>query len=106
MTQTPTDKLRLNAERQFVARYVRAAIQLGYSLSVFDGEEVTLRRSTDAAAILDAMFTVDHETLHVYAGSKRLGWLFFVHGNEPEEVLNDYTASLEHVVTAAENGAR
>jgi hypothetical protein len=102
---TAADKMRLNAERQYVARYVRAALEAGYSLSVFDGEEVTLRRSTDSAAILDAMFTTDGDVLHVYEGSKRLGWLFFVYGNDPEEVLNDYTTNLEPVVRAAEDGA-
>ena len=64
----------------------------GCKITVFDGEETTLVDSTDAAAILSAMFTTDEDYLHT---TGPIGWVRFIYGNDGWDVINDYTTNLE-----------
>jgi len=90
-------KPRIRVEQK-IARYcVRQLLAAGYSLSVFDGEEVTIERSKDAATVVNAMNTTDDDYLFVYEdGEKdRKGWVRFVYGNDGGDVICDYTTNLD-----------
>jgi hypothetical protein len=96
-TLAPSVKRRVAVEQK-IARYaVKHLIEAGFALSVFDGEEVTVKRSTDVVAICNAMATTDEDYLWVHrAGEKqRCGWLFFVYGNDGYDVISDYTTNLD-----------
>ena len=102
-----TLKLRQKIERNIVELVVRSAIEAGYELSVDDGEEITLKRSRDRAAIMNALFTTDEDRLWFsrpgdasIKGSPKMyhGWVFFVYGNDGHYVINDYTTNLENVL--------
>ena len=63
----------------------------GCSLSVHDGEERTLSRSTDAAAVFAALGTTDADTLSVHAGPLGLGSFVLIYGNGPGELIADHS---------------
>lgn len=50
-------------ERQIIVALVEDALAAGYALGVNDGEETTLKRCTDEAAIFAALSTTDEDYL-------------------------------------------
>lgn len=94
-------KLRQELERKIARAVITQAINLGYSIDVDDGEEITLRHSQDVKAILKAMFTTDEDWLILRRG-KESGWVRFVYGNGGYDVVNDYTVNLEPVMGPAD----
>jgi hypothetical protein len=88
---------RMRIERRIVKATIKEALAAGYEVTVCDGEEFPLQRSTDAAAILKAMFSTDEDGLWLYkpGAEKRDGLVYFVYGNDGWDVINDYTVTLE-----------
>tara|TARA_R110000868_G_scaffold47912_1_gene156421 strand:+ start:420 stop:812 length:393 start_codon:yes stop_codon:yes gene_type:complete len=87
-------------EARVVRKLVKAAIAAGYSVSVNDGEEWTVKRSTSTKVIFDALATTGEDTIRISAAdpSKTTGWhgagsFCLIYGNDPsgEEILADYT---------------
>jgi hypothetical protein len=94
---SPSVKPRIRIEQK-IARYtVRALLRAGFLLSVYDGEEITVERSADAATICNAMFSTDEDYLFVYEDGQaaRNGWVRFVYGNDGYDVICDYTTNLD-----------
>jgi len=88
-------------EKMIAERCIHDLLAAGYSLSVYDGEETTLRRCTRPTVILAAMATTDEDYLLVHplgANKPRIGWVRFIYGNAGWEVINDYTTNLETVL--------
>ena len=46
-------------EKGIAKRVVRAAIEAGYTVSLHDGGEYTVKRSRNLSEVVGAMFTVD-----------------------------------------------
>lgn len=91
---------RIRLEEKIAARVVRTFLRAGHMISVCDGEEYPIKRATDEAAILAAMFSTDVDRLLVRKvgaerGAPPLGWVLFVYGNDGVDVISDYTESLE-----------
>lgn len=93
-------------EKIIAKRCIGDLLKAGYSISVNDGEETTLRRSTDHRAIFAAMATTDEDWLCVHKAEQPIypedddtrrsfGWVRFIYGNEGPYVINDYTTNLE-----------
>lgn len=83
-----------DGERAYARAIVRDVLSRGLSLSVFDGEEWTVSRSTNAQEILEALATTDMDELIVSdASGARLGWLQLIWGNDPDgsELIADCT---------------
>lgn len=79
-----------------ISAFVDDALKLGHLLSVNDGEEFTVKRSTDRAAILGALGTTDADTVVIRrADGERIGSVMLVYGNEPGVVICDHTDSPE-----------
>jgi len=101
-------KTRQLIEREIAERVIADALAAGYSLGVHDGEEITIHHSTDAAAVLSAMFTTDEDRLFIYKQDgpqgKRdwFGWVFFIFGNDGWDVVNDYTTNLAGIMVGAD----
>jgi hypothetical protein len=96
------------AQRQAIERAIAAAaidgiLAEGHEIDVYDGEETTLRRSRDKAAILAAMFTTDEDRLYVRHryGTRYFGWVQFIYGNEGWDVIQDNTTNLDRDLAAA-----
>ena len=84
-------------QQQKAKRIIRAALGQGLSVTVADGEGgFFLRRSTDYAAIVDAIGEMDMDELIFYrADCSRAGWMMLVWeaGGTAEELPADYTAN-------------
>jgi hypothetical protein len=82
-------------EKTAAAKLVAAAISSGYTVSVNDGEEWTVKRSTAKAAILDALETTGEDTIRIRdnASGEMIGDIFLVWGNAPDgsELICDHT---------------
>lgn len=81
-------------ERRVAASTIADLLKAGYTVSVNDGEEITLRDSTNPAAILEAMFSTDEDYLLANGPSLPSGWVRFVYGNDGPDVINDYSTNL------------
>ncbi len=91
----------ISIEAQIIKVTIRALLEAGFLISVYDGEETTVHESTNAATIFAAMKTTDEDYLYVWSpegGGLLKGWVRFVYGNEDIEVINGYTISLNLVM--------
>lgn len=87
-------------EAKMARALVRTALAKGYAVSVNDGEETTVTRSTDRDAILAALASTDADCLTIHradfnnaSGHHVAGSLYLVWGNEPDgsELIADHT---------------
>lgn len=76
------------------ATLVTHALEQGYAVSVHDGEEYVLRKSTDFAAIWQAMGSTDADTLQLYRDGRSAGWVLLIWCNGVD-VISDYTVDLD-----------
>ena len=87
-------------EGQVMKSAISELIAAGFVLSVFDGEEITVKKSTDESAIFAAMRTADIDTLYADRpnGDGRENcrrFVQFVYGNDGWDVIADNSSSLE-----------
>jgi hypothetical protein len=73
-------------------------IAAGYAVSLSDGEEWTVKASTDVAELVAAAQTTDGDTLRVWDRAKPLGFVSFVYGNSASEVIADYSCAHEELL--------
>jgi hypothetical protein len=81
-------------ERGVATRLVRAAIHAGYTVSVYDGEEYTVKRSRQERQILEALASTEEDTLVIRDSvGERIGALMLIWGNDEtgEELIADHT---------------
>jgi hypothetical protein len=81
-------------ERGVATRLVRAAINAGFTVSVYDGEEYTVKRSKSEAVILPALASTESDVLVIRdSAGARVGDLCLIWGNDPdgEELIADHT---------------
>lgn len=102
-------KLRQELERRIARIVIEDLLAAGFAVSVsIEDMNSTMPRdheiwqSTDAEAILKAMFAADEDWVKVYraplnpkGGVLPDGWVRFVYGNSGYDVVSDYTTSLE-----------
>ena len=96
-------------EKGIAKRVVRAAIEAGYTVSLYDGGEWTVKRSRKLSEVVGAMFTVDEERLDIRNSEGGLiGNVWFVYGNDGYDAINDYTdtETMEKLLRDADEYAR
>jgi hypothetical protein len=82
-----------SSDRAGIRQAIRAVRAAGWELSsVWDGEEVLAVRTEDEA--IEAVTAVDSATLNLTRDSDA-GSILFVLGNDPEEVVCNYTTNLD-----------
>lgn len=92
-TTTPID-----LEKRAAGRIIRRALAQGYLVSVNDGEEWTVKRSTKLREIMASLCSTDSDLVLLRkADGARIGSILFIWGNSPEEVAADYTDKPEIV---------
>jgi hypothetical protein len=85
---------RIRTEGKMCGALVQALLDRGATVSVNDGEEWVVKRSTDKATIIAALFSTDEDQLVARdAEGNRLGWFHLVYGNDGTDVLSDYSAN-------------
>jgi hypothetical protein len=97
---------RLRAERRVATKLVNAALKAGYAVSVNDGEEWVVTKSTDRIDILLALGSTDEDVLVLRHTTKstgwvgctanpgdRIGWFHLVYGNADDgsELISDHS---------------
>jgi hypothetical protein len=91
------------SREQTAARWlVKRCLSDGYTLSVHDGEEWACIRSTDFAAVWDALGNTGSDILRLRKGGEHVGSFSLVWGNAPDasELIADYTDDSEGVMNA------
>lgn len=89
-------------ERRIVSRLIAAALRKGYAISVNDGEEWTVRQSTDADIITNAIATTDRDTLSFRAEGKHIGSILLIWGNDEDVISNsDDTDHINTIIAEA-----
>lgn len=83
------DKYATAGEKKVVTELVRLLLEAGHELTVFDGEEYTLRHSTNRDAILAALATTEEDQLFTDAMSFEL---LYGNAEDGSEVITDYAA--------------
>jgi hypothetical protein len=86
---------KMNAHEQIempiARRLIRNALAKGYSVSVYDGEEWALKRSTDRAAIIEALASTDCDTLRFRDNAGNvIGSMLLIWGND-DDLISDYS---------------
>lgn len=80
-------------------RLIAACLAKGYFVSVYDGEEWAVKRSSDKAEIKEAATAVDMAELVIrdMEDNRRVGWVSIIWGNASDgsELIADYTATPE-----------
>lgn len=82
-------------ERAEARALIAYLLDAGYSLSVNDGEETTLRGCTDGETVLDALGTTDADTLTAKSPARPPLAFLLVYGNGPGELIADHSDSPE-----------
>jgi len=73
---------------------VKNTLERGLTISVWDGEEWQVKRSTSYQAIKDAIESVEVAELRIRDQEKNiLGWAQIIPDLDPEETVSDYTDS-------------
>lgn len=87
-----------SSDKAGIRQTIRALKAGGWEVShVFDGgEDVDVKNETEA---IEAVMAVDDAYLHVVQSANTTeGWVRFVMGNDPEEVICDHTVNLSEVI--------
>jgi hypothetical protein len=83
----------MNTEERFVIQQiVNRALDKGYLLSVFDGEEWPALHSDDSEEVMAELGHTDTDWLYVENGARqKIGMIWLIYGNDPDEVVADCT---------------
>ena len=86
-------------EFRIISGIVRRAISKGYTVSVYDGGEFTVKRSRDPAEIIGALATTEQDALVLRdADGRKVGTISLVYNGDDTVVAdhtdNDETADL------------
>lgn len=78
-------------ERRIAKKLLDEILRRGYSISVYDSEEFTLKRSTSKGEIINALATTDEDTLRLRdSDGDIVGHFFLIWGNG-EDLISDYS---------------
>lgn len=82
--------------QQIARKLLTDIVAAGCMFSINDGGAWVVRRSVDVEAGLAAMFTSDEDVIAVRRlDGARAGQFDLIHGNEPWELIADYTDTAE-----------
>lgn len=103
---TAAIRARQKIEQTIAIKVVDCALAAGYPIGVANGGDEEEVRSADRAKILATMFETDSETLYFYhlnykQGSRPVGFVHLVYGNDGWDVISDYSCKLEELLKPA-----
>jgi|SRR6478735_7863677 len=80
-----------------VKQTFKALTEAGYSVDAQDGAREVFVNPTKQEAV-EAVMSCDDGYFLVKQDGEYIGWVWFVLGNSPYEVISDYTTNLDHVI--------
>ena len=94
--QARKSRVRAAGERDIIQFILNSFIAQGFEIQLQDEEGETTFWVKDAGEILPDVVDIEISHINVRNPSKRcVGWMMFVLGNSPAEVLADHTTNLE-----------
>ena len=93
-------------ENTIIRVFIREALQRGHTITVISYGECEIVRSNQINKIVDALRTTDYDRLRVHVGERYIGSVLLVWGNDPWEVISDYSLSIEDLVEPAMDKSR
>lgn len=72
-----------------VRALIKAALDKGWSVSVYDTEEFTLEKSTEPTTIFEALATTWADTIYFHDGDEEKGWVSLIYENYGD-VISDH----------------
>lgn len=81
--------------RNAYKHFIKYALNKGCNISVFDGEEWQVKRSTKQKDIIDAVESIEEAELRVRdSEGNKIAWASVIpFGVEPDETIADYSAN-------------
>lgn len=87
---------RLEIERKIITKLMKEAINKGYTVSVYDGEEYAVEKSTDIELLKKEIMATDMDSIEIYANNGSMfGTVLAVYGNDGYDVMADSTNTPE-----------
>ncbi len=83
----------MKTELQVVNFFISHLLRQGYHISVNDGVEFVVSMSRNKKDILAAMYSTGEDYITPYKDGKRIGFFWLIYGNNPDEVIADYSAN-------------
>lgn len=81
-------------EEKIIDSLITELLSHNVQISVFDGEEYPIMKSTNKADIIAAMRATDEETLDIHFSNGAFAGVWLIYGNGPE-IISDYSDKLE-----------
>lgn len=90
------DKYTAKGEAIMARRLIAKLLADGMVISIMDGEDWTVRRSTNKAEIVDALATTDHDIVQIRDDAGVVGFFMLVYGNAEDgsELVADHSDNL------------
>lgn len=86
MTKSP-----IETDLWIARKVIRKALAKGYNISVMDGDDYPVKRSTSFKVINEALASTDSDSLIIRdASANRIGFILLIWGNG-EDVVSDHT---------------
>jgi len=82
---------RIAIEKRIAKKLVEDALAAGYTVSVCDGEDYPVKRSSNKKEIMAGVFSCDEEELVFRKDGNLIGRVFLVYGNDGYDVICDYS---------------
>jgi hypothetical protein len=89
------------SQRAIIERIISDAVGDGYSLEVFNGEEVMIRHSRDERAVLAALESTKEDQLRFRREGKRVGFVRLVYDNQGWAVASEFSPILAPIMEGA-----
>ena len=77
-------------EQRIAKALVRRALERGFLISVFDGEETVLSQSSNELEIFFSMNSTECDVLRFWQDGERIGFVTLIWGND-EDLISDYS---------------
>ena len=89
--------VRIANEKKAVKKVVEKTLRMGYMISLYDGEEYSVKRSIDKAHILANIYQTDMDRMffRYRETGESVGSVLFVYGNSASEVCADWSDNAE-----------
>lgn len=98
-TKSASLRERIKLEVRIVKKVIDAVLAAGHAISVYDGEEWAIKRSTNKSDILNACFSTDDDQFRIRdKEGNYVGWIHFVYGNDGHDVISDYSTDIEELL--------
>jgi hypothetical protein len=82
---------RMRMEKRMASALVRACLARGFEVTIDNGEDRPIERSTSYKAIMGELWQTDEEHVLIFKDGKRHGWFFLVYGNDGYDLIADYS---------------